>query len=130
MEVPGFGRKGVGKFANYGLLVPAPQVVPVSELPPEAQTPLELATGLDAEPTFEIPPPIAATTQNVEEWIQNGYTELVNLSGKVPPEIGESILWRGIKKGPHGGPSTRVEHFHGRVRYVTVENNDIFVFLD
>ena len=130
IEVPGFGRKGEGKNANYGVQVPEPQVVPVSELPPEARTLLERPPGLDTEPTSEIPPPIAATTEVVEEWIREGLTQLVNLSGKIPPEVGESILWRGVKKGKSGGPSTKEEHFHGRVRHVSVENDEIFVFLD
>ena len=127
IEVPGFGRKGEGKDANYGVQVPEPQVVPVSQLPPEDQALLERPPGLDMEPTAEIPPPIAATTEVVEEWIQDGFTQLVNLSGKIPPEIGESILWRGFKKGKSGGPSTKEEHFHGRFRNVKVENDEIFV---
>ena len=130
IEVPGFGRKGEGKDANYGVQVPEPELVPISELPPEAQQPLELASNLDAEPTPRIPPPISATIENVEEWIQNGYTELMNLSGKIPPEKGESILWRGLKKGKSGGPSTKEEFFHGRVRHVGVEEDEIFVWLD
>lgn len=130
IEVPGFGRKGEGKDANYGVQVPEPQVVPVSELPPEAREPLELGSDLGTPLTSRIPPPIAATTENVEEWIQNGFRELVNLSGKIPPELGESIIWRGLKKGKSGGPSTKEEHFHGRVRHVSVEENEIFVWLD
>ena len=93
VEVPGFGRKGEGKDASYGLPVPEPQVVSRADLPPEAQQPAAGEARMDAEPTEAIPPPIAATTKNVEEWIPNGFTQLVNLSRKVPPEIG--VLWRG-----------------------------------
>ena len=110
--------------------VPEPQVVSISELPPEARKPLELGPDLDAWCTSELPPPIAATTEIVEEWVQNEITELVNSSGKILAEIGESILWREVRKGKSGGPSTREEHFHGRVRYVSVENDEIFLFLD
>ena len=91
---------------------------------------MELGHDLDAEPIAEIPPPIAATTDEVEEWIQCGYTQLVHLSSKIPPEIGESILWKGLRKGKSGGPSTKEEFFHGRIRHVTVENDEIFLFLD
>ena len=130
VEVPGFGRKGEGKDANYGVQVPEPQVVSSAELPPEAQ---QLAAGaathLDAR-TDEIPPPIAASAELVEEWLRDWYTPVENLSGKIPPEIGESILWRGVAKGKSGGPSTKVEHFHGRVRQVAVEDDGTFVFLD
>ena len=130
IEVPGFGRKGEGKDANYGLAVAEPQVVSIEELPPEARQGLELGLGLDAEPTFEIPPPIAATTDEVERWIQDGFTKLVNLSSKEPPEVGESILWKGIRRGKSGGLSTKEEFFHGRIRHVSVENENIFLFLD
>ena len=130
IEVPGFGRKGEGKDANYGAQVPEPQVVCISELPPEARGKMELGPDLDAEPISGIPQPIAATTGEVEGWIQSGFTQLVNLSSKIPPEIGESILWKGLRRGKSGGPSTKEEFFHGRIRHVTVENDEIFLFLD
>ena len=130
IEVPGFGRKGEGKDANYGAQVPEPQVVSISELPPEVRGKMELGPDLDAELTSGIPQPIAATTSEVEGWIQSGYTKLVNLSSKVPPEVGESILWKGLRRGKSGGPSTKEEFFHGRIRYVTVEKDEIFLFLD
>ena len=58
-----------------------------------------------------------------------GFT-MVNLSSKQPPEVGESILWKGIRKGKSDGPSTKEEFFHGRIRHVAVENDEIFLFLD
>ena len=130
IEVPSFGRKGEGKDANYGTQVPEPQVVPISELPPWRRGKVEHLPDLDTAPASEIPQPIAATTSEVEEWIESGYTRLVDLSSKIPPEIGESILWKGLRKGKSGGPSTKVEFFHGRIRFVSVEENDIYLFLD
>ena len=130
VEVPGFGRKGEGKDANYGTQVKEPQVVPISELPPEVRGKVELEPDLDAALASEIPDPIAATTSEVEEWIESGYTRLVDLSSKIPPEIGESILWKGLRKGKSGGPSTKVEFFHGRIRFVSVEDDEIYLFLD
>ena len=130
IEVPGFGRKGEGKDAKYGTQVPEPQMVSISELPPEVRGKVELEPDLDAALASEIPDPIAATTSEVEEWIESGYTRLVDLSSKVPPEIGESILWKGLRKGKSGGPSTKVEFFHGRIRFVSVEDDEIYLFLD
>ena len=67
----------------------------------------------------------------VEQWIQTGFRPLTNFSSKVHPEVGESVLWRGVCKGRKGGPSTKVEHFHGKVRHVAVdERHELFLYVD
>ena len=67
----------------------------------------------------------------VEQWIQTGFRPLTNFSSKVSPEVGESVLWRGVCKGRQGGPSTKVEHFHGKVRHVAVdERHELFLYVD
>ena len=53
-----------------------------------------------------IPSPIPATTEMVEHWISTHFQPLTNVSTKIPPEIGESVLWRGVKTGRRGHPST------------------------
>ena len=85
----------------------------------------------DAHPDAH-PVPIAATSELVDSWIAGCFTPLHNLSRNIPPEIGESILWRGVKTGRAGMPSTALEHFAGIVRYIEVEEatQDLFIFVD
>ena len=67
----------------------------------------------------------------VEQWIQTGFRPLTSFSSKVLPDVGESVLWRGVCKGRKGGPSTPVEHFHGKVRHVAVdERHELFLYVD
>ena len=100
--------------------------LPHSELPPILQASSSCAAAIP-----EIPPPIAATTQDVEEWMTTGYKPLTNISQKIPPEVGESILWRGVKTGKKGCLSTKVEYFNGKVRHVEVEDDgELYVYLD
>ena len=125
--VPGFGKKGEGKDANYGTSIEPPSgPLPHAELPPILQASSSCAAVIP-----EIPPPIAATTQDVEEWMTTGYKPLTNISQKIPPEVGESILWRGVKTGKKGCLSTKVEYFNGKVRHVEVEDDgELYVYLD
>ena len=58
------------------------------------------------------------------------FRPLTNLSTKVPPEIGESVLWRGVKVGKHGNPSTKCEWFNGKVWHTGVESGEIFLYID
>ena len=130
--VPGFGCKGEGKSANYGTAVPPPTLVDPADLP-AAIRPASSDSGLlleDPHKDEEIPPPIAATTWDVEEWMQSGFRKLTNLSTKSPPEVGESVLWRGVKTGRHGQPSTKCEWFNGKVRHVVVEENEVYLYID
>ena len=74
--------------------------------------------------------PIMATTEEIESWMQESYRKLTNLSTKSPPEVGESVLWRSVKTGKHGQLSTKVEYFHGKVRAVQVEDNEMYIYAD
>ena len=47
-----------------------------------------------------------------------------------PPEVGESVLWRGVKIGPRGNPSTKVEYFNAKVRHIVVEGDECYVYVD
>ena len=48
-----------------------------------------------------------------------------------PPEVGESVLWRGVKTGKHGNPSTKCEYFNGEVRHMQVEEDgELYLYID
>ena len=66
----------------------------------------------------------------VEEWVSSSFTKLRNISAKVPPEVGESVLWRRVKTGRAGFPSTTCEYFNGKVHRVEVEDNEIYLHVD
>ena len=107
--VQGFGYKGEGKMANYGVTVPMPSLVPrgdVANAPPQGSTSScsQLGAARPSDPL--IPSPIQATAEEVEEWMSNSYKPLQNISKKNPPEVGESVLWRNMKRGRSGNPST------------------------
>ena len=134
--VPGFGKKGEGKFANYGIGIPPPSPVPPAEVPngplPSGPT-ASAAAPLTEEPpsVAPMPPPIAATTEEVEDWLRSGFKKLKNISTKTPPEVGEPVLWRGVKTGSKGGLPTKVEHFNGKVRGVNVEaDGELYIYVD
>ena len=113
--VPGFGWKGEGKGANYGVGIPPPEVVPPSDLPAALQQPGTSSGhpgGEDPSSQPMIPLPFTATSEQVEEWVSSLYRPLSNLTRNNPPEPGESVLWRGVKLGKHGGSSTKVEYFN------------------
>ena len=131
MFVQGFGLKGVGKGANYGVGIPPPTAVDPQDLPlPLQQTwtssEAQDALGFDVIP----PPPVAATSEMVEEWVSSLYRPLTNISTEIPPPVGASVLWRGIKPGKHGGPSTKVEYFNGKVRGITTEPESGEIYCD
>ena len=88
--------------------------------------------GGEARPSESlIPPPIPATTELVEDCISRNFHPLENISTNVPPEVGESILWRGVKTGRHGQPSTKVEHFQGKVRSMELDQHqELYLYLD
>ena len=129
--VRGFGFKGEGKSSNYGTSIDPPSVVAPADLPPALQGPSSSSSQAAAPPIPDVPPPIAATTEDVEEWVATNFKPLKNLSTKCPPEIGENILWRGLKTGRGGNPSTKVEHFNGKVRYMQMEGDgELYLYLD
>ena len=78
-----------------------------------------------------IPVPIPATTEQVDEWVATSFKQLTNISTKCPPEIGETVLWKGVKRGRGGNPSGKCEYFNGTVRNVQVEEDlEIYVYID
>ena len=133
VAVPGFGLKGEGKAANYGILIAPPAIVPPAMLPPALQVVGGAASsGGGACPADDdVPEPIAATSELVEQWVSEGFRKLSNISTKIPPEVGESVLWRGVKTGKSGNPSTKIEYFNGKVRGVDVEeDHEVYIYVD
>ena len=133
VPVRGFGCKGEGKDGNYGVRVPPPTVVDPAELPFPYDGPASSSAGAHATPSLgdeEAPSPIAATTEEVEAWMAEAFRPLTNLSTKVPAEIGESVLWRGVKLGKHGNPSTKCEWFNGKVRWLAFEKGELYLYID
>ena len=128
--VPGFGKKGEGKSANYGTAIPPPTLVDPSDLPEAIRSVSSVLVKEDPCKDDDTPPPIPATTEDVEMWMETGFRKLTNMSTKSPPEVGDSVLWRGVKTGKHGHPSTKCEWFNGKVRYVQVEDNEVFLYID
>jgi hypothetical protein len=132
--VPGFGRKGEGKGANYGVAIAPPTVVAPADLPAALQQP-----SSSSDPQVDVlrraqplmPQPLPATSELVEQWITTSFHRLTNISKNIPPVAGETCLWRGVKTGRKGHPSTKVEYFHGQVRHVEVDSdNEIWVYID
>ena len=76
------------------------------------------------------PPPTAATTEEVEDWLRSGYKKLKNASTKSPPEVGESVLWKGMKTGKQGGVSSKMEFFNGKVHQIHVEDGEVYLYVD
>ena len=131
--VPGFGRKGEGKAANYGTPIPPPTVVDAADLPAairDVNTSGRVKQEEEAQDVVEIPTPIPATTEDVETWLLSGFKKLTDISTKMPPECGESVLWRGVKMGPNGQPSTKCEWFNGKVHFVQVEGDEIYLYIN
>ena len=134
--VPNFGMKGEGKGANYGVVIPPPMKVDPADVPgavpkDSAKTSFykRPATSQEIPPSANIPDPIKSTKDQVEDWIATHFRPLRNLSQKLPPEIGESVLWRGVKTGKSGGQSTVVEYFNGTVHHIEVENDQCFLYV-
>ena len=123
-------KKGEGKSANYGTAIPPPTLVDPSDLPEAIRPVSSVLVKEDPCKDDDTPPPIPATTEDVEMWMETGFRKLTNMSTKSPPEVGESVLWRGVKTGKHGQPSTKCEWFNGKVRYVQVEDNEVFLYID
>ena len=84
----------------------------------------------DPQDDVEIPPPLPATTEDADMWMSSGFRKLTNMSTNMPPEIGESVRWRGVKTAPKGQPSTKCEWFNGKMHFVQVDDNEIFVYID
>ena len=125
--------KGEGKTGNYGVAIRPPAAVDIQDLPAALQSAssASMHSHVAVPPDAEIPVPIAATTEDVEEWMRTSFKKLTNISTKVPPEVGESVLWRGVKTGRHGCPSTKCEYFNGKVRFLQVEEDgELYLYVD
>ena len=134
MYVAGFGYKGEGKSANYGTLIAAPSVVSPAELAQigllsSSSAAMAISDAVMSTPK-QCPDPIPATFQQIETWLRQSYRPL-EVSHNNPPEIGECVLWRGVRTGKSGQPSTTVEYFNGTVRYLKVTNEgELYVYVD
>ena len=132
--VPGFGGQGEGTAANYGVAIAPPTLVADTDLPlalrqPGSASELHGGEAIPSEPL--IPPPLPATTAIVENWISTCFRLLTDICTKIPPEIGESVLWRGARIGRLGQPSNQVEHRQGKVRQLEVDHSaDLYLHLD
>ena len=59
------------------------------------------------------------------------FKPLTNISTSLSPDVGESVLWRGVKVGRRGQPSTKVEHFNGKVRHIDVDDqHEMYLYID
>ena len=132
-EVPGFGRKGEGKGARYGVWIPSPTVLRPDEYPAALREPHGSSSSRMVQPLplfAAVPPPVRAKREHIEEWIRTEFTPLVNLCTTNPPRIGDEVLWRGVKKNKNGKWSTKLEHFNGTVRGVGIEDGKPVVYLN
>ena len=131
--VPGFGCKGEGKAANYGVAIAPPRLLPPANLAAAAAQPSSSSGshGGEAPPADPVmPSPIASTTEEVEEWVSTTFTKLTNISTTSPPSIGESVLWRGVKTGRRGNQSTKMEYFNGTVHALDVDDDgELYVYI-
>ena len=127
--VPGFGKKGEGKDANYGVAIATPSVAQQQDLPPAIQQPSSSSSapviGAPIEDPW-IPAPLPVTTEEVEEWMASSFQPLTNISTSADPIVGDSVLWRGVKLGPNGQPSTKSEYFNATVRHKSTDSDNEF----
>ena len=54
------------------------------------------------------------------------FKPLTNISTSLSPDVGESVLWRGVKMGPNGQPSTKSEYFNATVRHKQTDSDNEF----
>ena len=95
--VPGFGKKGKGdgKMTNCGIAIEPPTIVAEADLPFALQQPSSSASGhgaISGASKRSCPDPIPATSELVDAWIARCFKPLKNLSTKIIPQIGESIM--------------------------------------
>ena len=132
--VTGFGFKGEGKKGNYGIGIDPPSIVLPSDLPPDARSSV-FGDQVDEDfrpwdPEGNIPVPIAPTTEEIESWMQSSFRKLTNISTQSPPDVGDSVLWRGVRTGKRGHVSTKNEYFNGKVRGMSWEGNELYIYVD
>ena len=57
------------------------------------------------------------------------FKPLTNISTEIPPEVGESVLWRGVKTDRRGQLSTKCEYFNGGVRRMAIDDDTRELYL-
>ena len=99
-----YGRKGEGKRASLGVALPH----------------YDAATEVLKTPE-EVPTPKKYSSQEVEKLLNGDYyrnpdTPFWTGGSDRTLKKGTHVIWKGgAKTGPRGGPSTKVEYFHGMV---------------
>ena len=137
--VPGFGIKGEGKNANYGLAVPAPHALLPPPPSPASATATSAAGGavlplprnLWGGSTSRAPPPYAAPPELVQRWFNEHFKPLPEgMATEWPPPVGSGVLWRGVATGSSGQLGTKVEYFNGKVRAHAWQGDQLFLHVD
>ena len=95
------GFKGYGRAGNYGVPVPPPR-------------PLDPAT--ESARGSLAPFARGPTEDEIAKWMLN--FEILQPMVNPIIEVGQVVLWRGYKKGAHGGDSTTEEFFRGEVHKI------------
>ena len=63
--------------------------------------------------------------------MSESFRQLTNISTKCLPEVGDSVLWRGVRSGPRGNPSTKCEYFDAKVRHLHIEKGgELYLYVD
>ena len=121
--------KGTGKHSSYGLLVPPPEPVPATVSPPML-APSSSTQALEAEgaagqaiscSALSDVEPLRPSEAQIEAWYNETYRPL-QVSCRMPPVRGDTVLWKGLKRGRSGGISTQAEFSHGVVHGVVDDN--------
>ena len=60
--------------------------------------------------------------------MSSSFKPLTNIRTNFLPDVGDSVLWRGVKIGPHGQPSTKCEYFNAKLRHKAVDSDNEFWF--
>ena len=96
--VLGFGCKGEGMDANDGVATAPSTLLAAADLPLICSNPAVLQGSKEARssPQSEplIPPPISATSEEIENRVSSCFRPLTNISTKSFPEVGESVFMK------------------------------------
>ena len=123
--LPFLGTKGYGK-GNFRQAIPPPEAIPLPKQPAASSSAHSLV-ALDACQSQAGPDPIAATQEDIDEWLAT-FTPF-DATNDMPPEIAQKVLWRGFKVGRSGNPSTALEYFNGTVHDLHFEGTELYVYV-
>ena len=101
------GFKGFGK-GNFGSVLPKPS-----------------SDALSSNASSPIPYARFPESSEVELWI-NEHFEKLSTREERRPRKGDVVLWRGFKRGRHGGASTAVEYFRGEIHEIIEDGKETF----